>query len=332
MRPQNGPPTDVKQLLARQMYATPIPACNDHFEKNRPCPQGPFGATDQYVVLDSFNKLDSSIPEQGIYRWNFNVQGPSTPDGDIGVRNAISNVIEMHIGEFCMPAVQPVPYDTSPPFLSQNTNVIPITQLPFCDTVTIEVTEIGLQSISDCNGKRHHFELRLEQIPNEGSRYLAVPKKRFEIYIFTIPIMDLRTVTLVFKNPDININIPRDVFENVMARVDVGQQIQFLVPGNTLNIGDRVFISGFSSTDTTINNYINRCEGHVVGVNGFISGDVFRLNPDVSSASLGLAVGDTIPNKSCLVIKIAKNRIRIPLRFRCVLDKVTQYHTIGSFP
>jgi len=92
--------------------------------------------------------------------------------------------------------------------------------------------------------------------------------------------------------------------------------------GNNLAVGDRIFILGVQLAginSDVVNKWLNRPEGHIVGNGGFsaLTG-TFRLHPDVSSAGL------TLPNLTANIY-IAKNRIRIPMRFRCVLPRTTNY-------
>ena len=336
-----GQMLDVKELLKKDAFYAPQDACDDHFEKNRPCPAGIYGVSDQYIVLDTFYKVETSRPDQGMFAWNFMVQGV-TGNQVIGVKDKIDTVIEIQIGNFCTPLPPDIPYVSNPgpvltpglPVLTPNNGppfpapptVIdgPLTQLPYCGRFTIELKECSLQSISDGGRVRHHFEFGV--IPTEtNDRLLALPLEGFETYIFTDPIKSVDGLTLFFRNPDALVGFPQDCFQGVQAVVALGQLLQFNMPGNNLAVTNRIFIKGFASADPTINNWVNRAQGQLVGTGGFVAGTSFRLDPDVSVASLGLAVGDPIPTTASTSICIAKNRMRIPLRLRRVVDRLTQY-------
>ena len=185
---------DVHELLKADAFGGP-PAHGNHFERGRPAPGGVIGTSDQYLVLDSFNKVESSQPEIGKFQWNFMVQGV-TGDQVVGVRDIVDTVIEMQFSSFMMPPVPALPYLTTsgdaggPPgggialvhnnvaaadvALSYGATALgalttphatswaydPQSQLPN-GMFTIQVQEAGLQSFSDQGGARHHFDYGL---------------------------------------------------------------------------------------------------------------------------------------------------------------------------
>lgn len=335
------------------------PAEFTHFEMNRPNPLGLHGASDQYIILDSYEKTSQSNTKLGEYRWNLMIQG-STGNQMIGIRDSLDTVIEIHVGEFTIPVPPPgeyiVNYDQSvgyPPLLFPNSvmsihapdedtlrakttggpSILDdgIPQLTSCDVITMEIPEVGLQAISDSSGRHHHFELHTSAmcVP---SRLRVTPLRRFEIYIFTKPIKELNSISVIFRNPDNRIAFPEDRYENIQAKVGLGDLLTFVIPGNNLAPGDVVVISGFECADQNINRWINNTTGHYVGVGGFVSGSEFQLDPTVSTITLGIPVGNFIPLGNCTTLFIPKNRIRIPMRIRRVIDDATQYHVIGNFP
>ena len=105
-------PTDVHEMLKYEML----------HENNRPyqayAPAGRAapapaptvnGVSDQYMMLDSFLKEPSSDTTQGMFIWNFMVQG-QTSGQNIGVRDEVRNVIEIQAGAFTIPILQEVAY------------------------------------------------------------------------------------------------------------------------------------------------------------------------------------------------------------------------------
>ena len=192
---------DVHELLKRDAFDGPASYAN-HFERNRPAPGGIFGASDQYIILDSFNKLETSRPERGSFTWNFMVQGV-TGDQVIGVRDKVDTVVELQFGQFFMPplpeliylgvsggAVQPGGFILSKNNINKSTAALsyglpasytgigsttyqyttPFSNCwaydPLTQTpnglFTIQIQEAGLQSISDRNGARHHLDYALD--------------------------------------------------------------------------------------------------------------------------------------------------------------------------
>ena len=139
-------------------------------------------------------------------------------------------------------------------------------------------------------------------------------------------------------------------------------QFRFSEPTAQLELlyGDRIYFKGFESNYTlsstnakitqnhVLNRYINRQEGHIIGedivsVTSSIvslvvtaSNNIYNiyLNPNIktinldnltSSGSVGTAYanGEEIKSKTRVNMYIAKNRIRIPVRFRTLSKKYT---------
>jgi hypothetical protein len=184
---------------------------------------------------------------------------------------------------------------------STDTLTSPLTQIPFCNRITVQMFEMGLQSYSDRNGARHHFEM--EALPrfvqtdsglvDEGTLELR-PLHDWDTYVFTDPIKSVDGLTMIFRNPDFPVSFPPSCLFGVQAQVAAtGQFLQFNAPNHGLMPGDRIFINNFTSGNLVIDNYVNRKQGQIVGVGG-LTADSFRLNPDVGTAPLGLALGAPI--------------------------------------
>lgn len=380
---------DIHELLKREAFASTSAACDNHFEKSRPCPEDIYGVSDQYMVLDSYLKLPDSRIDIGEFKWNFMVQGV-TGDEVLGVRDTIDTVIQIQVGAFNMPVLPEVPYVLKPapvaptgtdqlvlihnnangaaPFsptlvpnaapygqypptllIPPNTTIIPwinnpYTQTPFFDRLTIQIKEAGLQSISDRNGARHHFEFILSTptgiVSTNPNMLLALPQSRneWDTYTFTDPLKDIHGITLVFRNPDIPLTFLPDCLYDVTIESDgaaaPGPFLRLSAPGHNLNTGDRIFISGFASGNAKLDSYVNRQEGHAA------SGDpslpaltpgtpivlanpaTFYLDPAISTFDLTVQV-PKLPQT--VTVYIAKRRIRIPIRLRRVISRLTNY-------
>jgi hypothetical protein len=410
-RADRGVGIDIHELLKREAFADPQPACDDHFEKNRPCPSGIYGISDQYIVLDTFLKLRESAVDRGEFRWNFMIQGV-TGDEVVGVKDRIDNVIEIQIGSFSVPILQEVPYTTissvasiaipsnesnqiilwhnntneanKPPMLVSNTSPYgqypstvlapsaaaspttlspwihnPYTQLPFFGRFTIQLREAGLQSYSDRNGARHHYEFTLAATAGAAgtnpNMLLALPQSgsQWDTYIFTDPLKDIHGLTLVFRNPDIPICFLPDCIYDAVVEVDDGGPdnellpassspitgmwpvIRINAPGHNLNMGDRIFISGFKSGYTSLDSYINRPEGLVAagrpddplnaGVPiSTVSTKYFWTDPAINLFNMILPAPPVF-SQNTVTVCIAKRRMRIPIRLRRVVSRLTNY-------
>jgi hypothetical protein len=191
---QSQSPLDIHEMLKREAFD----GDQRHFEQQRPAPASTsanaVGVSDQYVVLDSFQKLSTSDTANGEFRWNFMVQGV-TGFEVIGVHDRVDTVIEMQFSSIFMPPLPPLKYAGAPApapgaglALLQNNNVLvapagaapamsfgadpatgatntawasswsfdPQSQLAL-GQFTLQVSEAGLQSISDFGGARHHI-------------------------------------------------------------------------------------------------------------------------------------------------------------------------------
>lgn len=65
--------------------------------------------TNNYVLLDSFLKLETSTTEKGEYKWLLNTQGVGTSES-IGVIELMDYVVEVQIGPFFLPVLEDVDY------------------------------------------------------------------------------------------------------------------------------------------------------------------------------------------------------------------------------
>lgn len=376
---------DIHELLKREAFAAPQPACDDHFEKNRPCPSGVYGISDQYIILDTFLKLRESAVDRGEFRWNFMIQGV-TGDEVIGVKDKLDTVIEIQIGSFSMPIPPEVPYVTTPlpeaptgtdqlvliknnnsagpeagPTLVPNVSPYgqypaallvppattlspwvnnPYTQLPFFGRFTVQIREAGLQSYSDRNGARHHYEFTVSSTTGLGTNpnmLLALPQSgsQWDTFIFTDPLKDVHGLTLVFRNPDIPIRFQPDCLYDAEIDTDgagtPGPFLRVRAPGHGLSMGDRIFISGFKSGNPKLDAYVNRPEGLVaagdpsdppLGPGVPIGEPYFWTDPAISLHDLTV-VEPALPQT--VTVCIAKRRMRIPIRLRRVVARLTNY-------
>ena len=102
---------DIHELLKAEAFDGDD---QSHFERQRPAPAGSpsgniVGVSDQYVVLDSFLKLQTSNSAAGEFQWNFMVQGV-TSETALGVHDRVDTVLEMQVGQIVMPPLPPLPY------------------------------------------------------------------------------------------------------------------------------------------------------------------------------------------------------------------------------
>ena len=110
-------PVNLHEMMKREVFGYDgetaanrpgdAPATPGHFEVQRANPAHPTGISDHYIVLDSFEKLESSRPERGEFDFNFMVAG-TTRDQALGVTREIETVCALQIAPFTTPKL---PYD-----------------------------------------------------------------------------------------------------------------------------------------------------------------------------------------------------------------------------
>ncbi len=361
-----GEGIDTHELLKRQAFESPNDASDNHFEKSRPSPDAVYGEAMSYIEFDSWEQAPSSQPNAGRFDWNMMVQG-STGNQVIGVKELPSTIIQAQIGPFNVPAPAPYAYTlnalavigpanqfiVTPPGVGAN-SALPIltangaapsadaltstlSQIPFGNKVTIELAKQGLQSFSDSKNARHHFEMQAtHQIITTSTGTLAAggtlvltPLHNMDVFTWTDPIQSIQGVTLTFRNPDYPINFPTSVLTNVAASVDAAAQLlTFTTPkAHGLVAGDRIQIAGYATGNATMDNYVNGTTGLLVGAAGLTS-TAFRLNPDVNTDLYGLALGAAIPSSTSITVYIVKNRIRVPMYFRGVIQRLSNYRSL----
>lgn len=259
----------------------------------------------------------------------------------------------------------------------------PYSQVPFFGGFTVQVREAGLQSYSDRNGARHHFDLRMT-VPSDGgsnpNMLLAVPQtgKDWDTYTFTDPLKDIHGISLVFRNPDIPIRFLPDCLYNTTVDIWINDSLvppsfpylRFYYPDHKLRMGDRIFVQGFKSGNVELDTYVNRPEGVVAAgdptdpaklnpgvlitkkvtedfITTYVEDGYFWTDPAINLFNVkfpgivpevpedpGPPVVPAIPAHPGLVsfmatqtvtVCVANRRMRIPMRIRRVVDRVTNH-------
>jgi hypothetical protein len=148
----------------------------------------------------------------------------------------------------------------------------PLTQTPN-GLFTIQVSEAGLQSISDRGGARHHLDYALDipgatgSVANRGFTNLpntalidwgesgttaaqavistqpalaspqGMPGSAWDTYVFTDPLQDVHGITLQFRGPDVPLSFQPDSYYSIPFITDVSSNLCFLVGPALLNNG-----------------------------------------------------------------------------------------------
>ena len=363
---------DVKEFLTEEIRRENKQRHNE--QSNLPDPDSFYGRSDQYIMLDTFRKNPLSDVANGEFMFDLMIQG-STGDYVIGVKERLNNIVEMQIGSFNVELLPMNEYPIIPNpvsnitngFLLRNTADLLGTSLQVQEgqRLTICVKEASLQSYSDKNGKRHHFDLLLsnstfthylQSYTNATDNALAVPATTtvvvytatpdldWNTYYFTDPIQDFPSITLQFKNPDINMRFLPDVYYNVDAVfaastvAAAGGAFNSAVPGNLFLIidtkvvhniptGSKIIVTGLATSNVSINNSVNN-------VNGLITTTSYVATSPVVVAANSLWFNPVInipanPGFTDIVYKVnvyvPSRRMRIPMRMRRVIDRTTNF-------
>lgn len=357
-----GGRVDTHELLKRDMLSSNSDKCDDHFEKSRACPSEVYGIKDHYIVLDSYLAAERN-PRKGLWRFNFR-QGGVAGEDVVGVRDTINTLIEVEVAGSCVGLPPPVDPNASSTGLTLN-GAVPTytgvgtgtTQLSHCSRVTLQMRELGIQSFSDFHSKHHHFEFSAAAtggLADAETRLALTPVE--ERYVLTKPLQDLHGLTIQFNSPDEPLELPPSVIDNIsLFADDVAGEFVIVGPatettgGRALNFqdllqeGDRIYLDNVNldstvSRFTQLNAFLGRPEGHFVGPAGIIHAPGTFTSP--ANSCFGIAPGPDLPamtgyalgtelaqaaGSKPIRLRIAKNRVRVPMRLRCIVKGLTNY-------
>lgn len=280
-----------------------------------PYPAFPTGTNRVVTLQNNGNAADPLLPNSPVL---VPVGVPATP-----------------YGQYPLPLLVP-PSITHTPWINN-----PLSQTPCNGRVTVQIAEAGLQSYSDRNGARHHFELALVYPGLAGANpnlLQALPVH--SEYTFTDPLRDVHNLTLVFRGPDTPLRFEPDCFYDIEIDDDAagapapGQFLVFNVPGHNLNVGDRIYVTGFRSGNAALDRVVNSLDGLVASASPgtappypgtgepIPTPNQFWTDPAISVIDLTSPV-PTLP--ATATVLIAKRRMRIPLRLRSMVPRLTNY-------
>lgn len=239
----------------------------------------------------------------------------------------------------------------------------PYTQIPFGNEFTILIKELSSQGIPGSNGSFYHFPLFLSPLGILGANpnmLQALPKHGGETIMFTDPIQDLPSVTLVFRNPDIPISFDPDIFYNIKMLIDPDSYfVCFYYPNHKLCAGDRIYIRDLVVPDNVPGTYqsvynelrvaVTRNSGWVVNGGGstslynannynageLIPGDYFYTDRAIDLSNNPTFVTYYNANLQYPNVFIAKRRLQVIVTFRCIVKRQTNHVLmpgVGSVP
>lgn len=346
---------DPREILKAIAFDSKNPRCDSHFEKSRPCPTDVYGLSDQFLVLDSAQAVHPGKWNTGRYQFNFAPQRASGAQV-VGIRDVIETAIQIAVAPFCIPLPVLVDPDEVSPTLTLTPNPAvpdvradddPIggarSQLIHGSRVTLYFPELGEQSFFDFKDRRHHFEFDATLVGTVGSpgakMKLTPVSDLSSVFTFTDPIKDIHGLTAQFFSPDQPLRLPPDEIHGITLVTTATNELQIVGTGTRsdgvaldftalLVAGDRIFLDNVTIDPTVattnareLSAYLTKPDGLFVGTTG-LTATAFRLDPDIVP---GLGASVTVTSTTPIRLRIAKNRLRIPLRCRCVKPRLTNY-------
>lgn len=288
------------------------------------------GSNYENIVLDSY-AADGTTLSEG--KFEFELQRRATSERAIGINQDVVRVFLFEVQSFTVPLPAPTALipsndngltyvvNTSDPTTGTNALTNPLTQLPDNGRIVVEFTNIN-QGAHNLGGKRHHFVFATS-LNTAGDRLVLVPLcSRF---VFTKPVPELTRLELQFRNPSAPIVFPTDTIVGVTIST-VSDRVEFAGPNGVvinglLSAGDRIYFENVQTSNGELNKVLTRNEGHLIGADG-LSSSSFRLNPDINITSAGSV---DFASTTTITLRIAKNRIRMPLHMRGITDTHTNY-------
>lgn len=279
---------------------------------------GPVGISDQYIVLDTLKKNMNSNPSKGIFSFDLSYRVPPS-NNHVRSSDSLSDLIEIEIFAFYIEKPKPIPFITTP----EQTNTHPklvSTSTPtadalksYSDVFMLEIKELKPNAVADYDQRWHTFMLTPTITPSDN--FFLMPLNG--IYQFTDITEHLSTITIQFYSDNNYISFYDDIYYNVLpikTNIGTDNYITFNIPNHSLDTHDRIHIYGLSTNDNIITMYLLRNEGHLVNI---MDTNTIRLDPDVDITN--------VVNISRCNISVDKRRIRIPLRFRKVMRRITNF-------
>ncbi len=243
---------------------------------------------DTYIYFDSTAKKSTLADlANGKISWNLIELNQNTP---------VENIIEMEIGSFYIPIIP---------------TALTFPQYFFYDRLTLLIEEPQAQSIRAQNATRFHWELDLQ---NAGISMSATPvNKKF---IFQRPFRDISTATFVFRAPLKSVTFQPDIIPFVSVAGSAPARIT-TNPPHQLPVASlvSVFISGFSSGSSVVDNAINSPDGFTVTVIDAVTLEF----PPLAVAGFDFTAIGVVPGN----VTIGFRRIAFHVRFRSLTDEKT---------
>jgi hypothetical protein len=284
------------------------------------------GISDQYIILDTYQKSRQSNPSRGIFIFDLSYRSTSNKNITL-TRDSLSDLIEMEAYPFYIEKPANFEFITSSERTSFYPKLIPSSIPPpnilksYNDTFMIEIKELIPNAVSDPNGEWHSFIYTPTLTPSDN--LFLIPTNR--LYTFTDISDHINSLTLHIKSENNNLVFYDDIYYDILptySNVGLDKFLTFNITDHNLSTNDRIHIFNFITGDGVVDTYAQRKQGHLINV---INNNQFRLNPDVDLSHLINGVGYFTQQPAYCYIGIDKRRMRIQFRFRKLVRRITNY-------
>jgi hypothetical protein len=182
----------------------------------------------------------------------------------------------------------------------------------------------------------------------------------WDTYVFTDPLKDIHGITLQFRGPDVPLVFQPDSYYSITFATDAAGYLYTDIPiaglnSGTVNVGDRVLVRKFNTGNHYLDSYMNAPGGLVVssaataagclplgaalpatstaagpvcriyfdpGIN--LTANPVQIWPSGTSAPSVQVTGD-MKISNGVTLSFFKLRLRIPIRLRRVIQRLTNY-------
>lgn len=284
------------------------------------------GISDQYIVLDTYQKNRQSNPRKGIFAFDLSYRSTSNKNITL-TRDSLSDIIEIEAYAFYIEKPANFDFITSTertpfyPKLVPSSVPTPAVLKSYNDTFMVEIKELVPNAVSDPKGGWHSFIYTPTLTPSNN--LFLIPTNK--IYAFTDISEHINSLTLHIKSENDSLVFYEDIYYDILptyTTVGLDKFLTFNITDHNLLTDDRIHIFNFETGDGVVDTYIQRKQGHLINV---INNDQFRLNPDVDLSHLINGGGQFIKQPKYCYICIDKRRMRIQFRFRKLVRRITNY-------
>lgn len=258
------------------------------------------GVSDQYIRFDSASKDVSSDPSRGIYVFNLRTINNSQP---------VSDIIQIEILPFFFQKIRTQLWQPNYFFYKK---------------IFLQVEVGSVQQVAKTQNKSQVFHFEFD-IQDAGIVNKAIP---LNLYTFTEPIREISTLQAIFKIPNANsVNFNQDVFTvtsvvpAVLPPPGDRRMITSVPHGLTIGAQYAVYLTGFNSSSSVLNDIMNSTIGQIIDVIDAVTIQ-FTLTPGASAIGSTFTALGTAPTAT---MSVGELNVAFTIRFRTIRKAETNF-------